>query len=104
MPLWLCGWQKAFAMNEKIINQLPSILVTGGSGFVGIRLVRALSDNGYRVRITVRDLSKADYFKKLNVEVCSCNIRDEEEVRRAVQGIDGVQKVIKAVFKTVFFC
>lgn len=75
-------------MNEKKINKSPSVLVTGSTGFLGKRLVRALSDNGYHVRITVRDPSKADYFKKLNVEICSCDICDEDAVRSAVKGVD----------------
>lgn len=39
-------------------NSLP-VLVTGGNGYVGGRLVAELLDRGYRVRTTVRDAARA---------------------------------------------
>ncbi|MFI2364553.1 NAD-dependent epimerase/dehydratase family protein [Promicromonospora sp. NPDC019610] len=39
-------------------NSLP-VLVTGGNGYVGGRLVAALLDRGHRVRATVRDAARA---------------------------------------------
>jgi len=38
----------------------PLVLVTGGSGFIGAHCILQLFDAGYRVRTTVRSLSKAD--------------------------------------------
>jgi uncharacterized protein YbjT (DUF2867 family) len=35
-----------------------TVLVTGGTGFVGGWCIKLLLDRGYRVRTTVRDLSR----------------------------------------------
>lgn len=36
------------------------VLVTGGTGFVGMRIISRLLEQGYEVQTTIRDLSKAD--------------------------------------------
>lgn len=36
------------------------VLVTGGTGFVGMRIISRLLEQGYDVQTTIRDLSKAD--------------------------------------------
>jgi nucleoside-diphosphate-sugar epimerase len=43
-------------MTDSNTNQ--TVLVTGGSGFVGAHCILQLMENGYRVRTTVRSLSK----------------------------------------------
>lgn len=88
MGRWPCGWPKEFAVNKKETKKSPSVLVTGGTGFLGKRLVGALSERGYQVRIIVRDTLKADHLKKFNIEICSGDIRDEAALKKAVQGMD----------------
>jgi uncharacterized protein YbjT (DUF2867 family) len=47
---------------------MQTILVTGGTGYVGSWVVKYLLEKGYLVRITVRDKSpsdKYDYLQKL---------------------------------------
>lgn len=46
-------------MPETAPSENP-VLVTGGNGYVGGRLVATLLDRGYRVRATVRDAARAD--------------------------------------------
>ena len=36
------------------------VLVTGGTGFVDMRIISRLLEQGYEVKTTIRDLSKAD--------------------------------------------
>ena len=42
------------------------VLVTGGTGFVGMRIISRLLEQGYEVQTTIRDLSKADKVIKNN--------------------------------------
>lgn len=66
------------------------ILVTGGTGFVGGSLVKALVDSDYRVRCLVRPNSKVDFLRSLNVELVYGDITDKTSVDRAVNGVEAV--------------
>lgn len=48
---------------------MPAIAVTGGTGFVGQRLVRALVARGHAVRVLTRDRSRAGALPA-SVEIC----------------------------------
>ena len=68
-------------------------LVTGGAGFIGSTLVRALATAGERVRV-VDDLSTG-YWENLDdlrgstdVECITADIRDPEAMNRAAAGVD----------------
>ena len=65
------------------------VLVTGATGYVGGRLVRALLEQGYQVRIFVRDEKKvAQYSWANSVEKVIGNVTDYQSVRKALDGID----------------
>jgi nucleoside-diphosphate-sugar epimerase len=67
----------------------PSVsLVTGGSGFVGNRLARALVERGDRVRALVRDPTGAPDLSAVGVELVQGDMKDEASLRRAVEGVD----------------
>lgn len=64
--------------------------VTGGTGFVGGHVVRALLDRGARVRCLVRGKSRRDNLDGLPVEVVVGDLRDEASLRQAMAGTDVV--------------
>lgn len=66
------------------------VLVTGGHGFIGAHVVRALAARGEQVRCLVRPGSPTDRIDDLPWEAADGDVRDTEAVRRAAQGCDAV--------------
>ena len=62
-------------------------LVTGGTGFVGAHVVRALLARGEKVRCLVRPSSRLANLEGLPVEIVSGDVRDAASVREAVVGV-----------------
>ncbi|WP_316189922.1 NAD-dependent epimerase/dehydratase family protein [Bradyrhizobium sp. SZCCHNS1054] len=72
---------------------MSSILVTGGSGFIGAGLVKALVKDGHKVRVL--DDNSRGAPRRLNevaddIEFIPGDIRDLAAVTRAVRGMDEV--------------
>jgi nucleoside-diphosphate-sugar epimerase len=63
-------------------------LVTGGSGFLGINLIRLLLARGVQVRSL--DIAPFDYPERDRVEAILGDIRDAAAVARAMQGVAAV--------------
>lgn len=78
--------QKRSATAERPMRMQPSILVTGGAGFLGINLCRHLSARGFTVRSM--DIAPFDYPERDTVEVMQADIRDPIAVERAMAGMD----------------
>ena len=70
------------------------ILVTGGTGFVGGHVVRALREAHKRVRCLVRDPRKAGELERLGCELVAGDMTDRETLRRAVQGVQAVVHLV----------
>jgi nucleoside-diphosphate-sugar epimerase len=75
-------------------NQFKRIMVTGGAGYVGSRLIPKLLDNGYEVNVLDLYIYGKDVFgpyhgHKNLTEICG-DIRDPEMVRKAMTGCDAV--------------
>lgn len=70
------------------MSQERQILVTGASGYVGGRLVRALLNEGLQVRVSVRDKNKISGQIWANeVEVAVGNATNFDEMRSALDGV-----------------
>ncbi|MFC9918285.1 SDR family oxidoreductase [Agromyces binzhouensis] len=79
-----------------------TILVTGGTGFVGVSCIIRLLADGTRVRTTVRDLARADDLRELvrlggadpdGVEVVAADLLDDAGWPDAVAGVTHVLHV-----------
>jgi GlcNAc-P-P-Und epimerase len=67
------------------MSEVKSILILGGSGFIGTYLVERLQNHGYTVRIG--DLRQSQRFPELWVET---DVRDRASVAAALQNMDCV--------------
>lgn len=67
--------------------------VTGGSGFVGCHVVRALLERGAAVRCLVRSTSPRTNLEGLAVELVEGDLRDRGGLERAIRGCEVVYHV-----------
>ena len=70
------------------------VLVTGGTGFVGGHVVRALLETGKPVRCLVRDPRKAAELERLGCELAEGDMAEPETLRRAVDGVEAVVHLV----------
>ncbi len=64
-----------------------SILVTGGSGFVGTQLARALAARRHHVRVLSRSAERARDLHSAGIEICEGDLRDRDSLERACDGV-----------------
>ena len=69
--------------------QGKKVLVTGGTGFIGGRVVEKLClEQGASVRVLVRNFSKASRIARFPIEMIKGDITDVEAVDKAIDGCD----------------
>ena len=66
------------------------VAVTGGTGFIGRSVVRALTGRGDRVVALVRDPSQPGPLDPSSVEILRSDLGDQAELTRQLDGADGV--------------
>ncbi|MCY4300230.1 MAG: NAD-dependent epimerase/dehydratase family protein [Aestuariivita sp.] len=77
---------------EKEISQAP-VFVTGAAGHVGANLVRRLLEDDVKVRVLLRHEDNNEGLNELDVEKVYGDLRDLSDMRRAVDGCQGVYHV-----------
>jgi uncharacterized protein YbjT (DUF2867 family) len=70
------------------------ILVTGGTGFVGGHVVRALRAAGRPVRCLVRDPRRAERLERAGCELATGDMTDPPRLRTAVEGVEAVVHLV----------
>jgi NADH dehydrogenase len=70
------------------------ILVTGGTGFVGPKVVHALRSGERPVRVLARRPEKHDRLRTWGCEVAAGDVTDPESLRRAVEGCEAVVHLV----------
>ncbi len=65
-----------------------TILVTGGTGFIGSHVVEVLLKNNYNVRCLVRQSSNLQWLEPLPVDLVYGNFNDVDSLEKAVTGVD----------------
>lgn len=72
-----------------------SLLILGGSGFIGSHLVAALSPHGYRILVPTRSLERARHLLVLpTVRTVEADIHDEAQLARLMDGVDAVINLV----------
>ena len=75
----------------------PTVLIVGGTGFIGKRLVKSLADRGVGVRVLSRSVASARLaLSGLPVDVVQGSHDDRAALDRALDGIEVVYHLAKA--------
>ena len=74
------------------IENNKKYLVTGGSGFLGVPLVKYILSKGGNVRVIARDEGKLITLQEMfpSIEIYPGDISDAYEIKQAMQGVNGV--------------
>jgi uncharacterized protein YbjT (DUF2867 family) len=80
--------------------KIKKILVLGATGYVGTRLVNELLTFGYHVRAGSRSklkLQNRNWSNHTNVELCEVNVLDNEQLGKALDGVDVVYYLVHSM-------
>ena len=74
-----------------LIFIMVNILVTGGTGFIGIPLVKRLHELGHKLKLLVRESSNTTPFKELkDIEYFIGDVQDISSLEKAVNNVDAI--------------
>ncbi|HEY8347246.1 MAG TPA: complex I NDUFA9 subunit family protein [Symbiobacteriaceae bacterium] len=74
---------------------MASVLVAGGTGFIGRHIVRSLVARGHRVAVMSRDPRRAAQVVPEGVEVRPGDVRQPETLREAMAGVEVVVSAVQ---------
>lgn len=69
---------------------METVLVTGGSGFIGRNLVNELARRSCRVRCLVRSTSPSEHLREAGAEICVGDVNQPDSLFEAARGVDTV--------------
>ncbi|MDY6856981.1 MAG: NAD-dependent epimerase/dehydratase family protein [Thermodesulfobacteriota bacterium] len=73
-------------------------LVTGGTGFIGNHLIKALVEQGRDVRCLVRETSNTKFLEELKVDLVYGDIGKKDSLKDAVKGVSIVYHLAGEVY------
>lgn len=79
-----------------MINANDTVLVTGGTGFTGLHLVKQLVATGATVRVIARPSSNKEALKGLAIEWITGDVYDEAAIQQATDGVHYIFHVAAA--------
>ncbi len=79
-----------------MIDNNDIVLVTGGTGFTGVHLVKALCDTGATVRVIARASSNRTALEGLPIEWVIGDVYDEATIKKAIHDVNYVFHVAAA--------
>jgi uncharacterized protein YbjT (DUF2867 family) len=71
-------------------NTIKSIAFIGGTGKLGVPVVKMLAQNGFTIRAIVRDMGKAKRLLPNNVELVLGNLNDPKSIEDGLKNMDAV--------------
>jgi NADH dehydrogenase len=74
-----------------------TVLLAGGTGFVGEGVRRAVRDAGYNVRLLVRSRQDAERFQREGFETALGNVLDAQSLFIAMKGVDAVVNLVAVI-------
>jgi uncharacterized protein YbjT (DUF2867 family) len=85
-------------------NRLETLVtVFGGSGFLGRHVVRALAQQGYRIRVAVRRPELCGYLRPMGrvgqIHAVQANLRYPQSIAAAVRDADAVINLVGVLFE-----
>jgi len=70
---------------------MTNVLITGGTGFIGVPLVKQLHELGHNLKLLIRENSNIEPFKDLkNIEYIIGDVRDIDSLEQAVNKVDAI--------------
>ena len=76
---------------------MASVLVTGGTGFIGTHVIHALRARDVAVRALVRDATRAGKLSAWGVELAQGDVTDAASLRAACAGVDSIVHLVSII-------
>lgn len=83
------------------MTPIPStklVTIFGGSGFLGRHIVRALANDGWRIRVAVRRPNSSLFLRPMGrvgqIQIIKANVRDKAAVTAALEGADAAINLV----------